>query len=148
MRNEATIKVFSPAAVNKHASQPHKFRPDRCYLLLNQIFVDPSFVQIRPARCVRLLSLSLSMYLLSLFLSLSRHNYTLPRVNGERSCLRFEWYAAPDFDVEGGRGEVWKLSDISKWNICERVYTIHRIVSEVSYKYRLTFLPLIIQWFA
>lgn len=148
MRNEATIKVFSPAAVNKHASQPHKFRPDRCYLLLNQIFVDPSFVQIRPARCVRLLSLSLSMYLLSLFLSLSRHNYTLPRVNGERSCLRFEWYAAPDFDVEGGRGEVWKLSDISKWNICERVYTIHRIVSEVSYKCRLTFLPLIIQWFA
>lgn len=148
MRNEATIKVFSPAAVNKHASQPHKFRPDRCYLLLNQIFVDPSFVQIRPARCVRLLSLSLSMYLLSLFLSLSRHNYTLPRVNGERSCLRFEWYAAPDFDVEGGRREVWKLSDISKWNICERVYTIHRIVSEVSYKCRLTFLPLIIQWFA
>lgn len=148
MRNEATIKVFSPAAVNKHASQPHKFRPDRCYLLLNQIFVDPSFVQICPARCVRLLSLSLSMYLLSLFLSLSRHNYTLPRVNGERSCLRFEWYAAPDFDVEGGRGEVWKLSDISKWNICERVYTIHRIVSEVSYKCRLTFLPLIIQWFA
>lgn len=148
MRNEATIKVFSPAAINKHASQPHKFRPDRCYLLLNQIFVDPSFVQICPARCVRLLSLSLSMYLLSLFLSLSRHNYTLPRVNGERSCLRFEWYAAPDFDVEGGRGEVWKLSDISKWNICERVYTIHRIVSEVSYKCRLTFLPLIIQWFA
>lgn len=151
MRNEATIKVFSPAAVNKHASQPHKFRPDRCYLLLNQIFVDPSFVQIRPARCVRLLSLSLYLCIclaISLSLSLSRHNYTLPRVNGERSCLRFEWYAAPDFDVEGGRGEVWKLSDISKWNICERVYTIHRIVSEVSYKCRLTFLPLIIQWFA
>lgn len=71
MRNEATIKVFSPAAVNKHASQPHKFRPDRCYLLLNQIFVDPSFVQIRPARCVRLLSLSLYLCICYLSFSLS-----------------------------------------------------------------------------
>lgn len=77
MRNEATIKVFSPAAVNKHASQPHKFRPDRCYLLLNQIFVDPSFVQIHRVLCIP-----------SLFLSLSRHNYTLYHVltGNDRVC--------------------------------------------------------------
>lgn len=132
-------------------------RPSR----INSVLIDATFCSIRYSWIHRsfkyapraVYAFSLSLYLciclaISLSLSLSRHNYTLPRVNGERSCLRFEWYAAPDFDVEGGRREVWKLSDISKWNICERVYTIHRIVSEVSYKCRLTFLPLIIQWFA
>lgn len=71
MRNEATIKVFSPAAVNKHAS--HKFRPDRCYLLLNQIFLDPSFVQIhRVPHAVYAFSLFLFVYLsISISLSLS-----------------------------------------------------------------------------
>lgn len=71
MRNEATIKVFSPAAVNKHAS--HKFHPDRCYLLLNQIFLDPSFVQIhRVPHAVYAFSLFLFVYLsISISLSLS-----------------------------------------------------------------------------
>lgn len=125
------LNLKIPPCVTKPPLRYSRLQPSINTRRINSVLIDATFCSIRYSwihrsfkytvcrtLCMPSLSFSLSIYL-SLSLFLSRHNYTLPRVNGERSCLRFEWYAAPDFDVEGGRGEIWKLSDISKWNICE-----------------------------
>lgn len=125
------LNLKIPPCVTKPPLRYSRLQPSINTRRINSILIDATFCSIRYSwihrsfkytvcrtLCMPSLSFSLSIYL-SLSLFLSRHNYTLPRVNGERSCLRFEWYAAPDFDVEGGRGEIWKLSDISKWNICK-----------------------------